>query len=342
MKWGGIAIALLMTTGCQGSMMLDSAQCDTVARDRGLSGVDGHCTVGDLKLHYVDHGGKGPPIILLAGLGNSAYIFDEFAPLLTKRHRVIAITRRGYGTSGIPADKDYSNGALVGDILGVMDGLGIRRASFVGHSIAGGEMAAMGRLHPDRVDRLVYLDSAYDRSRALELMAALPQMPPPSKDDRATLDTFAKWRTATLQTRHASAVRADLAAIMASGPGGYTAKASAETGMAVLAGDVAATPRWDAIAAPSLAIFSSKDVADQVPLEASSEQRASFVAASVDKLRPWMLSAKRDFETTALCGVAVEVPRSTHHLFLTRSEATADAILAFLATDRPCAWQSNF
>lgn len=36
--------------------------------------------VNGAQLHYIDHGGTGPTMIFLAGLGNSAHIWDEFAP----------------------------------------------------------------------------------------------------------------------------------------------------------------------------------------------------------------------------------------------------------------------
>src|ERR1700719_4110164 len=61
-------------------------------------------TVDDnVKLEVLDWRGSGPPLVFLAGLGNTAHIFDTFAPRLTDRYRVIAITRRGYAPSGRPA-----------------------------------------------------------------------------------------------------------------------------------------------------------------------------------------------------------------------------------------------
>ena len=66
--------------------------------------TDSYCQLKSVRLHYIDYGGKGPVVILLAGLGSTAHIFDEFGPLLRQDHRVIADTRRGYGQSGDPAD----------------------------------------------------------------------------------------------------------------------------------------------------------------------------------------------------------------------------------------------
>jgi non-heme chloroperoxidase len=301
-------------------------------------GQDSICTVGGLRLHYVDWGGKGPAVILVTGLGDAARIFDNFAPFLTRGHRVIAITRRGYGASAAPGDGNYTNGALVGDILGLMDALSIPRASFVGHSVAGGELAVLGADHVDRVDRLIYIDAAYDRTLARELMAHLPPLPSPGTAVRHDLDSLTRWREAELGV-HLSSVRDDLAQIMVPRPDGLVPRTSPSVSAAVLAGDIASKPRWDAIAAPSLAFFTSKDVPDQVPPEATTAQRAAFVDYSIKVLRPWMLRAQADFLERARCGVAVEVPHSTHYLFLERPEWTAQAILAFLSSEDPCHWR---
>jgi Domain of unknown function (DUF3471) len=56
-----------------------------------------------IKIHYLDWGGTGDVVILLAGLGNDAHVFDEIAPRLTDKFHVIGLTRRGFGESERPA-----------------------------------------------------------------------------------------------------------------------------------------------------------------------------------------------------------------------------------------------
>lgn len=303
-------------------------------------GQDSFCTAGGLKLHYIDWGGSGPALILLAGLGDSAHIFDDFAPRLARAHHVIAFTRRAYGASAAPADGNYSNAALVGDILHLLDALSIPRASFVGHSIAGGELATLGSDHADRVDRLIYIDAAYDRTLAPELMAHTPSLPSPSASVRHDLGALVRWREAALGV-HLTAVRHNLAQIMVFGANGWVPRTPQTVNAAVLAGDIASKPRLDAISAPSLAFFTSKDVSDQVPPDATAVQRAAFVDYSIKMLRPWMLRAQADFIQHARCGVAVEVPHSTHYLFLERPEWSAQTILAFLSSEDPCHWRTT-
>ena len=307
---------------------------DTVCTPAEI-GADSYCELKSVRLHYIDHGGQGPVVILLAGLGSTAHAFDEFGPLLRQGHRVIAVTRRGYGQSSDASNGDYSNGALVGDLLELMDQLAIQRASFVGHSLAGGELATLGAKHPERVDRLVYIDAAYDRSEVPSLMAALPPSASPSPTALATVASFAAWRQQALGVR-SKAVVADVAATMRQGPKSVTPRTDQKTAGAVLAGDIATKTRWEDIAAPSLAFYTSKDVAEQVAPEASAEQRQAFIDYSVKALRPWMLRQQAEFLSHRRCGTALEVPRSTHHLFLERPAWLAANILAFLSSPKPC------
>lgn len=300
------------------------------------AGKDSFCQLEKVRLHYIDHGGQGPVIILLAGLGSSAHVFDEFAPLLRNGHRVIAVTRRGYGQSGDAINGDYSNAALVGDVLDLMDRLVIQRASFVGHSLAGGELASLGLKHPDRVERLVYIDAAYDRSEVPALMASIPPSASPSPSAVATVESFANWRQQALGVR-SKAVVADVTATMRQGPKSVLPRTDQKTAGAALGGDIAAKPQWQDISAPSLAFYTSKDVAEQVAPEATQAQRQAFIDYSVRALRPWMLRQQAEFLARRQCGSAVEVPHSTHHLFLERPEWLASNILSFLASREPCA-----
>ena len=55
-----------------------------------------------VRLHYLDFGGTGQPLVFLAGLGNTAHAYDDFAPAFTDRFHVVALTRRGFGESSHP------------------------------------------------------------------------------------------------------------------------------------------------------------------------------------------------------------------------------------------------
>jgi pimeloyl-ACP methyl ester carboxylesterase len=300
-------------------------------------GVDSYCMVGGVRLHFVDWGGQGPAVMLLTGLGNSARIYDELAPRLAAGHRVIVLTRRGYGRSD--AAQDYSNTALVGDVLGLMDGLAIPRASFIGHSIAGGELSTLGADHPDRVERLIYLDSAYDRTQALALEASVPPGAPPQPRNLSSPKAYAAWRAAVLQTG-SPAVAHDVADLVNLDVGRVTPRTSRAIMLSILAGDIAAPPRYAAIPAPALAIYTSKDVLDQVAPNTDPKRRGEILAYSLRTLRPWMLRAQADFLEHKACGVAIELPHSTHYFYLRNPAATTRLLLAYLATRTPCNWKA--
>src|ERR1700675_4590600 len=118
-------------------------------------------TVDDnVKLEVLDWGGTGRPLVLLAGLGNTAHVFDEFAPKLISDYHVYGITRRGCGASSVP-DSGYSPDRLGDDVVEVLDTLKLDAPVLVGHSIAGEEMSSVGTRHPKRIAGLIYLDAAY-------------------------------------------------------------------------------------------------------------------------------------------------------------------------------------
>jgi non-heme chloroperoxidase len=118
----------------------------------------------DVKLEVLDWGGSGRPLVLLAGFGDTAHVFDDFAPKLTSEHHVYGITRRGFGASSAPVldAANYSADRLGDDVLAVLDALKLERPVLVGHSIAGEELSSVGTRHPDRIAGLIYLDSAYE------------------------------------------------------------------------------------------------------------------------------------------------------------------------------------
>jgi non-heme chloroperoxidase len=114
----------------------------------------------NLTLEVLDWGGAGRPIVLLAGLGNTAHVFDEFAPKLTDHGHVIGITRRGYGAS-THAETGYDAERLGNDVLAVLDQLDLVKPVLVGHSIAGQELSHIASSRPERVSGVIYLDAAY-------------------------------------------------------------------------------------------------------------------------------------------------------------------------------------
>jgi non-heme chloroperoxidase len=161
-------------------------------------------TVDDgVRLEVLDWGGSGRPVVLLAGSGNTAHVFDDFAGKLSSFCHVYGITRRGYGLSSHP-DSGYTEQRLAEDILRVADSLKIVAPVLVGHSMAGEEMTRLGDEHSDRLGGLVYLDAAADPTdfpasspAYMELFHHLPEpmrnRPSPSASDLKSFQAYHDW-----------------------------------------------------------------------------------------------------------------------------------------------------
>jgi haloacetate dehalogenase len=111
---------------------------------------------------YVEHGGSGPPVLLLHGFPETLVMWRDVAPVLAERFSVVCADLRGYGRSGCPpsaADHaPYSKRELARDMVAVMTQLGFERFSIAGHD-RGGRVAYRAALdHPQRVERLAVLD----------------------------------------------------------------------------------------------------------------------------------------------------------------------------------------
>jgi haloalkane dehalogenase len=113
-----------------------------------------------LRLHYVEEG-EGDPILLLHGEPTWGYLYRKLIPTLSARGRVVAPDLPGFGRSDKPTDPGwYSYDAHVRALERlVCDQLDLRRATLVVHDWGGAIGLRLAVEHPDRVDRLVVLNT---------------------------------------------------------------------------------------------------------------------------------------------------------------------------------------
>jgi pimeloyl-ACP methyl ester carboxylesterase len=132
-------------------------------------------------------GGWGPLLVLIHGITSNSATWDRVLPLLARRYTVLAPDLLGHGRS----DKlrgDYSVGAHANTVRDLMDALGYRRATFVGHSLGGGVSMQIAYQYPERVDRLVLVaPGGFGREVTLLLRAA-------SVPGSSRLLALAAWR----------------------------------------------------------------------------------------------------------------------------------------------------
>lgn len=105
------------------------------------------------QIHYASEG-DGPPLVLIGSAGRSARVFDGLIQLLSSDFRVLAVDVMGCGNSD-PLPDGAGMETLAGNVVSVLDALGIARTHFYGFQTGNKIGAALAARWPDRVDRIV-------------------------------------------------------------------------------------------------------------------------------------------------------------------------------------------
>jgi pimeloyl-ACP methyl ester carboxylesterase len=132
--------------------------------------MDRFAFVNGINLHYLDHPGGEPLLVLLPGLTANAHCFDGLIEAgLSPRFRVLAVDLRGRGQSDKPPT-GYTIGEHAADILGLLDHLGLQQAVVGGHSFGALVSIYLAAHFPERIEKLILLDAAarlHPRTREL-------------------------------------------------------------------------------------------------------------------------------------------------------------------------------
>jgi pimeloyl-ACP methyl ester carboxylesterase len=129
--------------------------------------VDRFVDVNGLRIHYVDWGGNGKPLVMVHGLDRVARTFDHLAVRFSPAYRVIAIDMRGHGDSGWDPKGRYLVEDHVGDLEGVVQHLGLRDLTLWGNSTGGRVVQVFAGKHPELVARVVSEDVGPERPRQI-------------------------------------------------------------------------------------------------------------------------------------------------------------------------------
>jgi non-heme chloroperoxidase len=301
-----------------------SAQASAPWQDPSLHRVRMITADRGVQLEVLDWGGSGRPVVLLAGLGHTAHIYDDFAPKLAGECHVYGITRRGFGASSRPTT-GYGADRLADDVLAVIDGLQLAAPVLVGHSVAGEELSSLGARHPGRIAGLVYLDAAVDRTAKLDprlqevsrkLSAAMPDGPSPTAADRRSFPAMQEYlRRVFGVTLPEAEVRAQYDATPRGMAGGYRPPPWVE--QAIKNG--VQKPDYAHIQSPALAIYATPRsahelapawVKNETPAmqEALNEEYTLFLAASKERIAA--------FQNGVAHSRVVELPGANHYLFI--------------------------
>jgi 3-oxoadipate enol-lactonase len=113
--------------------------------------------------------GEGPPLVLLAGFGQTSAVWTSVVPRLSSRYTCVLLDNRGVGTG---ADRSpVTLEGMADDVRRVIEGLG-GPVALMGWSMGGGIAQTLALRHPDALSALVLLSSSARRS---EVQAAWAQ-----------------------------------------------------------------------------------------------------------------------------------------------------------------------
>ncbi|MBF6136954.1 alpha/beta hydrolase [Nocardia otitidiscaviarum] len=125
-------------------------------------------TVDGLRVHY-RRNGTGPSILLLHGSGSSLESWDRVAAMLSESGDVIRPDLPGFGRTGPRQDRDYAVGKYAETLAKFLDALGIASVTVVGNSLGGNIGWNFALDFPQRVDRLVLINSTGYPDKSLPL-----------------------------------------------------------------------------------------------------------------------------------------------------------------------------
>ncbi|MCJ2032815.1 3-oxoadipate enol-lactonase [Methylobacterium sp. J-068] len=252
-------------------------------------------------LNYDLSGPSGAPVVAFSNsLGTGMAMWDGVVPSLRGRYRILRYDTRGHGGSQT-RDEPASIGDLAGDLLGLLDALGIARAHLVGLSLGGMTVQALASAEPDRV-------------LSLTLMATAAHLPSEASwNERAATvraegtgaiveATLGRWFTPGFAERAPDLVGPVRDGFVATDDAGYAICCGAIAGM-----DLRPVLRW--ITAPTLVIAGRDDPA--TPPAMAEEICAGIRWAEL-----------------------VVIPRAAHLLAVERAEVASAHLLGFLDRHR--------
>jgi pimeloyl-ACP methyl ester carboxylesterase len=285
-----------------------------------------------VQLEVLDWGGTGRPLVFLSGLGDTAHVYDSFAPRFTAKNHVYGITRRGFGASSKPepTDANYSADRLGEDVVAVLDALHLDHPVLAGHSIAGEELSWVGTHDPQKVAGLIYLDADwahgfYDKVHGdswldmLEVRHRLEALRAGAVYDAEYHDGLMAAADALSRDLHADAPRYAALAHIPAPP------APSPIPLAVLFGEEKFTgiqgPAMDIVAcphdlSPMLQGPLANDKAAQQAIEADDLQKCTAQSTAFGQAMPWV--------------PVVRIAHASHYVFRSNPDEVARAMNDFV------------
>ncbi len=122
--------------------------------------ASGVCEGNGIKIHYLRTGGGKPPVVMLHGLMASGACWTPVARALENDFDLIMPDARGHGDSSAP-HHGYRYDDLAGDVVALLDGLGLARSVLVGHSMGGMTAAMVASRLPGKLRATILVDPTF-------------------------------------------------------------------------------------------------------------------------------------------------------------------------------------
>ena len=283
--------------------------------------------VNGVSLEYLDWGGSGPPMVFLAGLSDTPYIYNDLAPEFTSQFHCYGLTRRGHGRSETSSD-GYTLEAMVSDVAVFLKTLNLTGVTLVGHSYGGTEVVRFAQRYPDVVRRAVVLDVADPETTLDVVFAKLRALFAPPQELVASLDNYRRFLTWAHRS-WSEAAEANLREQVDIRPDGtFTQRMSPKIGAQFLAdrSNLFVTK----MPVPALFIFSDNRMADlaqglAVDAVFMKEIESADVAAQAQR-RAQIDAIRRDSPQATI----VELEHTAHRNFIHQRDRTIGEMRRFL------------
>jgi 2-hydroxy-6-oxo-octa-2,4-dienoate hydrolase len=148
---------------------------------------------GGIKTNYIE-AGDGPPVVLVHGSGPGVTGYANWRltmPALAEQFRVIAPDMVGFGYTERPPGLRCDVDVWADQVVGVLDALGLERASLVGNSFGGAIALRVAARYPERVHKLALMGSVGVPFAITEGLDAVWGYEPSVENMRRIMDLFA-------------------------------------------------------------------------------------------------------------------------------------------------------
>lgn len=123
--------------------------------------LDHFIKVDTVNYHYRSYPADGEHVVLLHGFASSTYTWEDLAPRLqAEGYHVWSLDMKGFGWSDKPRDARYDPVTLMEDVNKWMDALDLHNVILVGNSLGGAITVLIALEHPERIKKMVLIDSA--------------------------------------------------------------------------------------------------------------------------------------------------------------------------------------